>query len=231
MRLRIIKHVPFEGPGAIAAWANERGHAVQLTELGLGEALPQPSEFDALVLMGGPMSVTEEGLYSWLRPEKALVRTCLGLGKKMLGVCLGSQMIASALGADIRRNAHKEIGWFPIVVSPAGRDHPFFRRLPPSMCVFHWHGETYDLPPGAVHLAASAACENQAYALGTQVLALQCHPEVDEASLREMAEGGGDELMSGGPFVQCNEDLFAHPEYLERLRPVVRMLLDNWLVA
>lgn len=229
MRLHVLKHMPFEGPGAVASWAKERGHSLRTTELDYGQALPQPADFDGLVLMGGPMSVNEEDRYPWLRPEKALVRETLAAGKRILGICLGAQMIASALGAKVRPNGLKEIGWFPLESLPTASGHPLWAPMPRAIPVFHWHGETFDLPPGAVHLARSAACENQAYALGSQVLALQCHLEVDKESLREMVEGGSDEIDPRQPFIQSAGVMLGQPEALERLAPLLRALLDAWV--
>jgi len=231
MKLWVVKHATFEGPGAVAAWARERGHTLSVTENEYGQALPTPDDFDALVLMGGPMSVNEEGRYGWLRPEKALVRDTLASGKKLLGVCLGAQMIASALGAEVRPNAYKEIGWFPLEITAAGREHPFFRGLPGVLPVFHWHGETFGLPAGALHLARTAACENQGFAIGTQALALQCHLEVDAESLKEMAVGGRDELDLSQPFIQSEAVLLGQPENLQRLAGSFRTLMDQWIQA
>jgi GMP synthase-like glutamine amidotransferase len=231
MRIHVIKHEALEGPGAIAPWAAERGHSLAVTELSKGEALPQPADFDALVLMGGSMSVNDEGRYAWLRPEKQLVRDSLAAGKKILGICLGAQMIASALGAPVTRNPEKEIGWFPVEATDAGWEHPFWLGLPRALPVFHWHGETFGLPPGAVQLLRSAACEQQGYAIGTQALALQCHPEVDAVSVAEMVENGRDELVEGRWFIQTEEAIRSQTEPLARLRPVLQRLLDQWMAA
>jgi GMP synthase-like glutamine amidotransferase len=231
MRLSIIKHMTFEGPGAVAAWAMERGHSVAITEQELGQPMPSQRDFDGLVLMGGPMSVNDEDRYAWLRGEKALVRETLAAGKKILGICLGAQMIASALGAKVRPNALKEIGWFPLETVAGSEGNALWKAVPRTLPVFHWHGETFDLPSGAAHLARSAACEHQAYALGTRVLALQCHLEVDAVSLREMVEGGRDELDLAQPFIQNEQVMLNQPESLARLAPLIRALLDGWVAA
>jgi GMP synthase-like glutamine amidotransferase len=231
MQLRVIKHTTFEGPGAVAAWAKERGYALETTELEQGQALPSPADFDALVLMGGPMSVNEEDVYAWLRPEKALVRETLAKGKKVLGICLGAQMIASAMGAKIAPNAFKEIGWFPLEATAGGQDHPFFKRMPKVMPAFHWHGETFGIPKGAVHLARTSVCEHQAFALGSQALGLQFHMEVDADSLREMVEGGREEIVAGAPFIQNQAVLLGQPELLGPLGIVCRAVLDDWIMA
>jgi GMP synthase-like glutamine amidotransferase len=231
MRLQVIKHVPFEGPGAIATWAQARGHSLALTELAAGQALPALDAFDALVLMGGPMSVNDEADLAWLAPEKALLRATLASGKKVLGVCLGAQMIASALGAPISRNPDKEIGWFPVEATPQGRRHPFWAGLPDAFPCFHWHGETFALPPGATALLRSAACEAQGFALGVQALALQCHVEVDASSLDAMIVNGRAELDLARPFIQPEAVLRGQPQALARLWPHLERLLDNWVMA
>jgi GMP synthase-like glutamine amidotransferase len=227
MRIQVLKHVGFEGPGAVAVWASAHGHALALTELSQGEALPALDAFDALVLMGGPMSVNDEARFAWLKPEKALVREAIAAGKKVLGICLGAQMIASALGAEVKPNAQKEIGWFPVEAVADGAGYPLLAGLPASFEVFHWHGETFSLPPNAVHLWRSEACAHQAFAIGTQVLGLQCHPEVSVESLREMAAGGADELVTGLPFVQAYDRL-DQPDKVRALGPVLDRLLQNW---
>lgn len=231
MRIHVVKHVEFEGPGAIADWARARGHALGVTELGAGEALPAVDAFDALVLMGGPMSVNDEGRYAWLVPEKALVRDCLARGRKVLGICLGAQMIASALGAAVTRNPEKEIGWFPVEATPPGREHPFWRGLPRALPVFHWHGETFAYPPACVPLLRSAACEAQGFALGLQALALQCHVEVNVASLTDMVSAGRAELDLSQPFIQSEAVIVGQGAALGRLGPVLERLLDNWMEA
>ena len=208
-----------------------RGHALAVTELASGQALPALAGFDALVLMGGPMSVNDEAELAWLAPEKALVRASLAAGKKVLGVCLGAQMIASALGAPIRSNREKEIGWFPVEATALGAAHPFWAGLPAALPVFHWHGETFDLPAGATPLLRSAACEAQGFALGVQGLALQCHLEVDAGSLDAMIVHGRHELDLERPFIQPEAVLRGQPQALARLKPCLEKLLDNWSVA
>ena len=229
--MQVLQHVPFEGPGAVAGWAQSRGHTLEVRDLSQGAALPGADAFDLLVMMGGPMSVNEEDTYAWLRPEKALVREALAAGKKVLGICLGGQMIASALGAAITRNPVKEIGWFPVEATAAGAAHPFWAGLPRALPVFHWHGETFALPAGATHLLRSAACEHQAFAVGTQVLALQCHLEVTEQSLTDMAAHGRGEIDVTQPFIQSHPAMLGQPEMLDKVRPWAERLLDNFVRA
>jgi GMP synthase-like glutamine amidotransferase len=227
MRIRVIKHEKAEGPGSIAAWAAARGHVLECTELESGEPLPDPDSFDALVLMGGSMSVNEEDRFAWLKPEKALARRALAENKRVLGICLGAQMIASASGAEVRRNPEREIGWFPLANTQEGLVHPLWRSVPDGAVVFHWHGETFDLPAGAVGLARSPACEHQAFALGERVLGLQCHLEMDAEALDAMVRAGSAELRPGR-WVQSAEELLSRPDRLRALEPLSRGVLDSW---
>jgi GMP synthase-like glutamine amidotransferase len=212
----------------LAEWAKARGHQVETVELGLGNALPALDDFDGLALLGGPMSVNDEAVYTWLRPEKALVREAVAARKRVLGICLGAQMIASALGATVRGNPHTEIGWFPVESTPAGARHPLWSPFPRAHPVFHWHGETFDLPQGAIHLARSAACEHQAFAVGNRTLGLQCHFEVDGAALGVMVKEGAEELDARLPFVQSGDIIVGQHELLDRTKALGWSLWDAW---
>src|SRR5262245_17290143 len=149
MRVRVLQHVAFEGPAALAPALRAAGHDVAHTRLDLGEPLPALADFDWLVVMGGPMSVHDEREHAWLAPEKRLVRAAVEGGRRVLGVCLGAQLIAAALGAAVTRNREREIGWFPVARAPGAEASPFARALPSRFPAFHWHGETFALPPGA----------------------------------------------------------------------------------
>ena len=163
MRIQVLQHVPFEGPAGIADWASARGHRVSLVPLFDGALPPDPNDHEWLVVMGGPMSVHDEPSYGWLAPEKAAIRASIDAGRTVIGVCLGAQLIAEVLGGRVYPNREKEIGWMPIELTEAARMSDRFDFLPPSLEVFQWHGETFDLPQGSTHLARSTACENQAF--------------------------------------------------------------------
>lgn len=209
MKVHVLQHVPFEGIGSIASWLNAREAAISYTRFFEDPALPNPDSLDLVIAMGGPMSVNDESALPWLRPEKQFIREAVEGGVPVLGVCLGAQLIASAMGARIYPNRQKEIGWFPIEAAPGGSSHTF--RFPDKCTVFHWHGETFDLPSGAMLLAKSAACENQAFQIGKHVIGLQFHLETTAESARAIVSNCRDELTQA-PYIQTESDLRSVPD-------------------
>jgi GMP synthase-like glutamine amidotransferase len=226
MRIACIQHVSFEGPANIARWATARGHTLREIHVYRGDVLPSVETFDLLVLMGGPMSVNDEDRFAWLAPEKELVRAALQAGRHMLGVCLGAQMIASALGARVYRNSVKEIGWFPIESVPGEAADALGVSVWPL--VFHWHGETFDLPAGAVLAARSQACANQAFLYQRRALALQFHIEVTPESAALLIQHAGHEIGTGS-WEQPAETLLDAPQRFRHLEPVLFEVLDRFV--
>ncbi|MFZ5654264.1 MAG: type 1 glutamine amidotransferase [Pseudomonadota bacterium] len=208
MRAHYLQHVPFEGLGSIAPWLAGQGYRTTATRLFEAAAFPDPRDIDLLVILGGPMSVNDGGELPWLAAEKAFIREVIGLGTPVLGICLGAQLIAEVLGARVYPGPAREIGWFPVhgVANAEGADFV----LPPQVSVFHWHGETFDLPPGARRLARSAACENQAFQWGVRVIGLQFHLETTPESARALVAHCRHEL-SAGAFVQDEQQILAAP--------------------
>ena len=173
MRIHCIQHVPFEGPAAVKDWALERGHVLSRTALYDNESLPAMDEFDWLIVMGGPMGVYDEDMYPWLAAEKRFIGRSIAEGHTVLGICLGAQLMAAALGGTVRANARREIGWFPVRLLPEAGRIPAFARLPREFDAFHWHGDTFGIPPGAVRAAESDACPAQAFSYNDRVIGLQ----------------------------------------------------------
>jgi len=213
VKAHYLQHVPFEGLGSIEPWLETAGYEITATRLFDSMRLPGIDEFDLLIVMGGAMSVNDEGEYDWLAPEKQFIRHAITAGRAVLGICLGAQLIASSLGARVYPNRHKEIGWFPVQgvqCDDASRFH-----FSSSMDVFHWHGETFDLPPGAVQLARSKGCENQAFQIGRSVMGLQFHLETTPVSAGELVSHCGDACIAS-QYVQTKEAILSAPPEIYR---------------
>jgi GMP synthase-like glutamine amidotransferase len=224
LRIHYLQHVLFEGPANIAAWARMRGHPLGSTALFKGESLPSSDLFDALVVMGGPMSVHDEAQYPWLAAEKKLIEQSIKSAKLVLGVCLGAQLLADVLGAKVYRNKHKEIGWFPVRHVQEGSAAG---GIPRTFTAFHWHGETFDLPAGAVHLAESDGCVNQAFEFGGRALALQFHLEVTRESVESLVKNCAIDITPG-PYVQSAEQMLAAADAFAAIQPLLYQVLDRW---
>jgi GMP synthase-like glutamine amidotransferase len=224
MRAHYFQHVPFEGLGSIGPWLRAAGYEVTKTQFFESAALPDINQIDLLVVMGGPMSINDEHVFPWLVLEKRFIHDCINNGKPVLGICLGAQLVASAMGAVVYRNTAKEIGWFPIQgISTIGSSN---FSLPLSVEVFHWHGETFDLPAGATLLARSEGCENQAFQLGRSVIGLQFHLEITPESIREMVSNCRDELVPS-QYVQAPEEILsARPEKYESINLIMSDVLS-----
>jgi len=172
--------------------------------------LPDLGEIDWLVVMGGPMNIYEEDRYPWLIEEKRLIETAVAAGKTVLGICLGAQLIASVLGAAVVRNRVKEIGWFPVTATATAERSRVGRALPTQLAAYHWHGDTFELPVGAVQLARSRACEQQGFSYQDRVVALQFHLETTPESARALIEHCAGEIQEG-PYIQSPEEMLAEP--------------------
>lgn len=178
-KIHILQHIPTDGPTLIRDWLEARGREARVVRIDHGEPIPEASDVSQLIVLGGTMNVDQEREHPWLRDEKKLLEAHLRSERPVLGICLGGQMLARVLGARVTRNRGWEIGWHPVRFGgSAGSGDPREVEL------FQWHEDTFEIPAGARRLASSAACENQAFAYGPRALALQFHPEVDEAWIR-----------------------------------------------
>ncbi len=226
MRLHCLQHVPFEGPGEIANWAAARGHSLRITRLFRDEPLPALREFEWLIVMGGPMSVHDERVHPWLAEEKRLIARCIEEQRFVLGVCLGSQLLAECLGSPVFRNDFKEIGWMPIHLRAAETNGSLLEGLPETVTVLHWHGETYDLPAGCRHLAESDGCSVQAFE-HPSALGLQFHFEVTRDGLDQLVRHCGAEIGTGRYEQPPQMVLAGEPIHGPAARQVLARVLDR----
>ena len=226
MRVHWLQHADFEDLGCIAPWLAQRGDTVSCTRLQQGEAPPSVDRFDWLIVMGGPMNIYEYDAHPWLRAEKALIRSAIDSGKKLLGICLGSQLIADVLGGPVTRNAHSEVGWFDLELSEAGRRSKFFGGFPPRFTAFHWHGDTFALPPGTQTLMSSEACAHQAYELDGRIAAIQFHLEVTAANAREWFQH---ERPAPARYVQPPESILASLDHFAGNNRLMLQLLQGFV--
>jgi len=207
MKVHVLQHVPFEDLGSIGACLNNRDAQIGYTRFFENPKLPPLDQVDRVIAMGGPMSVNDEDEYSWLKPEKQFIREAIIRGIPVLGVCLGAQLIAAALGARVYPNSVKEIGWFPVRAVPVPEGYFAF---PKECSVFHWHGETFELPEGAVRLAEDDACMNQAFQFKSNAIGLQFHLETTFKSALALLEYCRKDIVSG-PYIQSEIELRAVP--------------------
>ena len=211
LKIHYLQHVAFEGPGYIEQWAKEKGHALTATHLHKGEDFPDTNAFDWLIIMGGPMSANDTGAISWLQAEKDFIAKAIDEGKKIIGICLGLQLIASVLGSKVYPNGQKEIGWFP-VYNPGDKSN-FILSSNETFPAFHWHGETFTLPDNAELLVSSEGCINQAYSVGKNILGIQFHPEVTTETLSQMLTFGKVELVEG-KYIQKEEYIRSNSHFV-----------------
>lgn len=194
----ILQHIEVEGPGLLGGALQQRGIALRTVRTFAGEPVPANCDADALVVMGGPMGVYEGDRYPHLRDELRLIESTLAAGRPIVGTCLGSQLLASALGARVYPNARKEIGWHEVTLTDAAGDDALLRGAPRRFTPLHWHGDVFDLPAGAVHLASSAITPHQAFRYGNNAYGLLFHLELDRPHLDSWMQAFAAELDAEG---------------------------------
>lgn len=224
MRVHWLQHVPYEGLGSIADWLERHEALVTRTRLYAREDLPALDAVDWVIVMGGPMGANDEAGFPWLKAEKAFLRDAMAAGRVVIGIGLGAQLIAAAVGARVYPGPEPEIGWFPVEgeATPPPADDPL-TAFPAVSLVFHWHGDTFELPPGARRIASSLACLNQAFRLGPRVLGLQFHPEMTPLGAAALIAESGP--WPEGEFVQRPGEILADPARFG----AANALMDHWL--
>lgn len=225
MRVHYLQHVPFEGLGSIESVLKGRAHVLSSTQLYDTHRLPLLNDIDWLIVMGGPMGVMDEKLYPWLGEEKRFIKEAIVSGKIILGICLGAQLIADALGAMVYRNAYREIGWFPVRrLSGAGKTI-LGTVLPERADVFHWHGDTFDIPHGAYAIAESDACKNQGFVFHDRVVALQFHLETTPASAAALIKNCRNEL-DDSCYIQSEDEILSNIQRFSAINAIMCSVLD-----
>jgi GMP synthase-like glutamine amidotransferase len=212
MNVLVIKHVAIEGPGLIEDCVRQENILHQIHNLGSGLRLPKLDPFTHVVILGGPMNVYEEGRYPFLIEEDLFIKEAIQRGKSILGICLGAQLIAKALGAKVFKASLKEIGWYDVSLTRIGTIDPFFSHLPRTFPVFQWHGDTFELPHNGILIATSSPVPHQAFRYGDNVYGLQFHLEVTRAMIREWMETYEEEFEGRESPLLSKQDILAETE-------------------
>lgn len=231
MRILSIRHVPFENEAYISNWAAMRGHSLIHGDIYADASLPAHAAYDILVVMGGPMNIYEDDTYPWLAAEKEYIGEAVENGKMVLGICLGAQLIADVLGATVTKNSVPEIGWFHVALNDEGKALPAFRAFPAVFPAFHWHGDTFSLPPDCVHVGFSEGCKNQAFAFdGGRVVGLQFHLEATTSSVENLITNCGHEIVPG-KYVQTPQEMRSKLSHVPNCNKLMADLLDRTVEA
>ena len=224
----IFRHTASEGPGYFGDYLNKRNISYQVICVDTGEPVPtRCDKASALVFMGGPMSVNDD--LPWIAPELALIRQAINHNMPVLGHCLGGQLISKALGGTISANPVKEFGWLDVKQQHNRAANEWLGALPPRFSAFHWHGETFSIPPGATNILASEHCPHQGFVTGN-TLALQCHVEMTAELVRLWAQLHPDDIAVATPSIQTVEQMTENlDERITVLQDTADKLYDAWL--
>lgn len=226
-RILVLQHAEPENLGTIANALRSKAMEFEYVRAFDGEPIPERSgAYSGLVVMGGPMGVYETNVYPFLRDEMKLIESFLKARMPILGVCLGSQLLAASLGAAVRKGKQKEIGWHPVRLTEDGARDPLWRDQPPSFVAFHWHGDVFDLPKEAVSLASSQITPVQAFRYGERVYGLLCHLEVTEGQIRAMLDTFADEIRQEK--VSAGEILKGAVDHLPLLQKIGDTVFPKW---
>lgn len=225
MHVEIVQHVSFEGPGAVAIWADVGGHSLHCTGLYHGDRLPDNEHVDLAVIMGGPMSVHDETRFPWLRDEKAWIGERLNARIPTVGICLGSQLIAEQLGANVAAGEYPEVGWYP--VERCTNESTVFCDFPDWLPVLHWHRDCHGLPPGAHRTASSAVTPVQAFDYEGYAIGLQFHLEVGEKEIEKLCGAAVEETMQEGRYVQTVHEIREGLHHAPKSHKVLYDLLNR----
>ena len=217
MRIHIIQHLAHEHAACIIDWAERKNHIISYTRLFDERAdFPPMGDFDMLIILGGTMGAYDEEKFPWLLSEKKFIRQAINEDKLVLGICLGSQILAEVLGGKVYRHDKKEIGFFPVYKTSEAEHESSLAGIPSIWMVFHWHGDTFDLPHGASHLFLSNGCRNQGFRRG-KCFGLQFHGEINEVLLQSMIDHEKGELIKDD-YVQTETEIHGYKVFEENIK-------------
>ncbi len=226
MRCHFIQHAHFETPGSLLEWATSHQFKIAIYHPYQGDSLPEVSEGEPVIFLGGPQSATEYQRYAYLEKEVGYIRKLAKQNQPLLGICLGAQLIGESLGGTARRSPEKEVGVFPISLTADAVTHPFFKGLPASINVMHWHNDMPGLTPQAKILATSAGCPRQVVEYGPQILGIQCHFEANKEWLQLLLENASTDLAPSR-YTQSLEAM--NKTDFSEMNRTLHKILDRWI--
>lgn len=232
MRVHYLQHVHFEALGFMETWLQIHVHQISGTHFYEDNyQLPEVEDIDALIILGGPMGPFDEDEYPWLREEKKFIDKCIKSKKKVFGICLGAQLIALSLGAEVSRATSKEVGWFSVIPTKESQQLPWFYELfKKSPIVLHWHQDRFEIPEGALNLLYSPANYNQAFYYNEDIMGLQFHLEVTKATIAQMLTYAASDLESKY-YIQTAEEIQRGQINIANCNGIMSTLLAQWLAS
>lgn len=228
MKIHYLQHVPFEDLGMMEPLFIEGDHQLTGTKFFKPYMMPSVYDFDCLIVMGGPMGVNDEAVYPWLRDEKNLIEEAVKNKKTILGICLGAQLIAQVLGAKVYPNKYREIGWFDIETTQSVNGTILADVFPHKTSVFHWHGDIFDIPKGAVHVAKSEACLNQGFIYENHIIGFQFHLESTQQTIKNLILNCSDEI-DGSKYVQSETKILSKADSFSNINNLMGRVLEKLL--
>jgi GMP synthase-like glutamine amidotransferase len=227
MKIHFLEHVFFETPAYIETIARNKNYSFEKTRLFSDDPFPKQSDFDLLVIMGGPMNVYEIGKYPWLKKEKQFIASAIENKKKIIGICLGAQLLADVLGAKVLKNDHKEIGWYEVHRTAKSKDINLLENIPDSFFAFHWHSDTFEIPQGAICIGSSLACRNQGFIYDNSIIGLQFHLELTAPDISGLIKNCGDEIIKA-KYIQTEEEIISKSEFMiNNTQKHMEILIEN----
>ncbi len=224
MKINYLQHVEFEGPASIVEYCKERQIEITGYHIYKNQVFPPKDNTDLLIILGGPMGVYDEAHFPWLKEEKKYIESLVKNNKKILGICLGAQLLANVLGAKVYKNSYKEIGWFPVYSTLDAINQYSF--IPKDFIAFHWHGDTFDLPENSTHLFYNEVTKNQGFVYNNKVWALQFHLESTEESISSLYYYAKEDLQTNQEKFIKKYNYLENQAYTKESNSLLYKLLD-----